>query len=57
MKDETIKVRVIGSGDHIQVVLGQGVHDVTCDLTPTRTGQAYADSLMRREIVYERPKD
>ena len=69
MKEETIKVRVTESGDLIdvvvlkkrvdliQVVLGQGVHNVTCDLTPTRTGQAYAGSVMGREIVYERSKD
>jgi hypothetical protein len=69
MKEETIKVRVTESGDLIdvvvlkkrvdliQVVLGQGVHNVTCDLTPTRTGQAYAGSVMGREIVYERSKE
>ena len=42
MKDETISV--------------QGVHNVPCDLTPTRTGQAYAGSAMGREIVYERSR-
>jgi len=66
MKDETISVRNTETGDLIdvvvlkkradliQVVLGQGVHNVTCNLTPTRTGQAYAGSVMGREIVYER---
>ena len=69
MKDETISVRVTESGDLIdvvvlkkradviQVVLGKGVHNVTCDLTPTRTGQAYAGNAMGREIVYERSRE
>ncbi len=43
--------------DLIQVVLGKGVHNVTCDLTPTRTGQAFAGSAMRREIFYERSRE
>lgn len=38
----------------IQVVIGEGVHNVSCDLTPTRTKKAYAGSVMGREIVYER---
>jgi hypothetical protein len=42
--------------DHIQVVVGEGMHSVKCDLTPTRTGQAYAGSVMGREIVYERSR-
>ena len=69
MKDETISVRNTESGellevvvlkkrvDLIQVVLGQGVHNVTCDLAPTRTGQAYSGSIMGREIVYERSRE
>lgn len=69
MKDETISVRNTESGDLldvvvlkkradlIQVVIGEGVHNVTCDLTPTRTGQAYAGSIMGREIVYERSRE
>ena len=40
--------------EHIQVVLGEGVHSVRCDLSPTRNGLAYAGSVMGREIVYER---
>jgi hypothetical protein len=43
--------------DRIQVVLGEGVHSVRCDLTPTRNGLAYAGSVMGREIVYERSRD
>ena len=66
MNDEKITVRVTESGqtmevvvlnkraERIQVVLGEGVHSVRCELTPTRTGQAYAGSVMGREIVYER---
>jgi hypothetical protein len=68
MNDEKISVRVTESGqtmevvvlskraERIQVVLGEGVHSVRCELTPTRTGQAYAGSVMGREIVYERSR-
>jgi hypothetical protein len=69
MNEEKIKVRVTETGqtmevvvlskraERIQVVLGQGVHSVKCDLTPTRTGMAYAGSVMGREIVYERSRE
>lgn len=65
VQDEIITVRVTETGqtmevvvlnkraDRIQVVVGQGVHSVTCDLLPTRTRQAYAGNVMGREIVYE----
>lgn len=65
MHNEKITVRVTESGqtmevvvlskrvDRIQVVLGEGVHNVPCELTPTRTRQAYAGNIMGREIVYE----
>ena len=43
--------------DRITVVLGEGVHNVKCDLTPTRNGLAYAGSIMGREIVYERSRE
>lgn len=68
MNDEKIKVRVTESGnfldvvvlnkraERIQVVLGEGVHSVRCDLTPTRTAQAYVGNAMGREIVYERSR-
>lgn len=68
MDPEKIKVRVTETGqfldlvvlskraDRIQVVLGEGIHSVKCDLTPTRTGLAYAGSVMGREIVYERSR-
>jgi len=69
MNDEKIKVRVTETGqsmelvvlskraERIQVVLGAGVHSVQCDLTPTRTGMAYAGSVRGREIVYERSRE
>jgi hypothetical protein len=69
MINEKIKVRVTESGqtmdvvvfskraDLIQVVLGEGIHSVKCDLTPTRNAMAYAGSVMGREIVYERSRE
>ena len=69
MNDEKIEVRVTASGqtlnvvvldkrlDRIQVVLGEGVHSVRCDLVPTRNGSAYVGSAMGREIVYERSRE
>lgn len=41
----------------IQVVLGEGIHNVKCDLAPTRNGLAYAGTVMGREIVYERSRE
>jgi hypothetical protein len=41
----------------IQVVLGEGIHNVKCELSPTRNGLAYAGSVMGREIVYERSRE
>jgi hypothetical protein len=69
MRDEKIQVRVTKSGqlldvvvldkrlDLIQVVLGEGIHNVRCDLVPTRSGAAYVGNAMGREIVYERSRD
>jgi hypothetical protein len=69
MHNETIQVKLTSSGktidvvvldkrlDVIQIVLGEGVHSVRCDLTPTRNGLAYAGSAMGRELVYERSRD
>lgn len=68
MNDEKIQVRITESGnllevvilhkraERIQVVLGEGVHSVRCDLVPTRNAQAYVGSAMGREIVYERSR-
>lgn len=69
MHTEKIKVRITETGktmdvvvlskkpEWIEVVLGEGIHNVKCQLTPTRNGQAYAGSVMGREIVYERSRD
>ena len=69
MNEEKIPVRVTQTGqilevvvfskrpESIQVVLGEGVHNVKCELTPTRNGRAYAGSVMGREIVYERSRE
>ena len=69
MSIEKIKVRVTQTGQtmdvvvfskraaQIEVVIGEGVHSVRCNLTPTRNGLAYAGSVMGREIVYERSRD
>lgn len=69
MPDEKIKVRVTETrqfmevvvlnkrAERIEVVLGEGAHSVRCALTPTRNAQAYAGSVMGREIVYERSRE
>ena len=68
MNDERIKVKTENGqtldvvvlnkrADHITVVLGEGIHSVKCDLSPTRNGLAYAGSVMGREIVYERSRE
>jgi len=43
--------------DKIDVVIGEGIHNVKCQLTPTRSGRAYAGSIMGREVVYERSRE
>ena len=43
--------------ERITIVLGEGVHSVKCDLTPTRNGLAYAGSVMGRELVYARSRE
>lgn len=55
---QTMEVVVLNKRpDLIQVVLGEGIHSVKCDLAPTRNGLAYAGSVMGREIVYERSRE
>ena len=55
---QTLDVVVFSKrADAIQVVLGEGIHSVKCELTPTRNGLAYAGSIMGREIIYERSRD
>jgi hypothetical protein len=40
--------------DAIWIVLGEGIHNAKCKLTPTRNSLAYAGSVLGREIIYER---
>jgi DUF2075 family protein len=55
---QTLEVVVFSKrADVIEVVIGEGIHNVKCALTPTRTGLAYVGSVMGREIVYERSRD
>ena len=68
MNDEKIKVRVTSTGqtmdvvvlnkrvESIEVVIGEGVHSVRCQLAPTRNGLAYAGKVAGRELVYERSR-
>ena len=69
MNNEKIKVKVTETGqtlevvvfskraDCIEVVLGEGVHNMKCSLTPTRNGMAYVGSVKGRELVYERSRE
>ena len=51
----TLEVVVLNKrAERISVVLGEGVHSVKCDLSPTRNGLAYVGSVMGRELIYER---
>jgi len=43
--------------DIIQIVLGEGVHNVRCDLILARNGSAYVGNARGREIVYERSRE
>ena len=69
MINEKIKVRVTETGQvlevvvlnkrpgSIQIVLGEGIHNVKCDLSPTRNGLGYSGSAMGRELIYERSRE
>lgn len=69
MNEENINVRVTASGttldvvvlnkqlDRIEIVLGEGIHNVRCTLVPTRNGSAYVGNARGREIVYERSRE
>lgn len=69
MNEQKIKVRVTETdkmmdvlvfskhANSIEVVLGEGVHSVKCELKPTASGKAYVGSAMGREIVYERSRE
>ena len=66
MHNDKITVRITETGktmevvvfskraEVIEVVIGEGVHNMKCSLTPTRNGLAYAGSVRGRELVYER---
>ena len=55
---QLIDVAVLSKrAEAIEVVIGEGVHNVRCTLTPTRNGLAYAGSVMGREVIYERSRD
>ncbi len=68
MQNEKIKVCVTDTGSflevvvlskqasRIEVVLGEGVHSVRCELIPTRRELAYSGRAMGHEIVYERSR-
>ncbi len=43
--------------ERISVVIGEGVHSVKCDLSPTRNALAYVGSVMGRELIYERSQE
>lgn len=56
--DATMEVVVFSKRpDRIEVMLGEGIHSVKCELTLTPNGTAYAGSAMGREIVYERSRE
>ena len=56
--DKTMEVVIFSMReDKIEVVLGEGVHSVKCELLPTANGFAYAGSVMGREVVYERSRE
>ena len=69
METEKISVKMTESGksmdvavlskraECIQVVIGEGVHSVPCDMIPTKSRKAYVGSVMGREIVYEQSCD
>ncbi len=55
---QTLEVVVFSKrADVIEVVIGEGIHNMKCALTPTRNGLAYAGTVMGREIVYERSRE
>jgi hypothetical protein len=69
MINEKITVRITETGktmevvvyskraEAIEVVIGEGMNNMKCVLSPTRNGFAYAGSIMGREIVYERSRE
>ena len=41
----------------ITVIIGEGVHSVKCNLTPTKNGQAYVGRVLGREIIFHRSRE
>ena len=55
---QTIEVVVFSKrADAIEVVIGEGMHNMKFVLTPTRNGMAYVGSIKGRELVYERSRE
>ena len=69
MNEEKITVRATATGqtldvvvlskrtEIVEIVVGEGVHSVRCQLTPNRLGTAYVGNVRGREVVYERSRD
>lgn len=69
MHNETITISNTDSGktmnvvvlnkrpDQITIVIGEGIHNVQCELTPTKNGQAYVGSVLGREMVYNKSRE
>ena len=68
MNDEKIKLKNSETGqtlevvvfskraELIEVVIGEGVHNMRFELRPTRNGNAYVGNIRGRELVYERSR-
>lgn len=41
----------------ITVIIGEGVHSVKCELSPTKNEQAYVGNVMGREMVFHRSRE
>ncbi len=69
MHNETISITNTDSGktmdvvvlnkkpEQITIVIGEGIHNVQCELTPVKNGQAYVGSVMGREMVYHKSRE
>ena len=55
---QTMEVVVLNKrASGIEIVLGEGIHNVKCTLSATRNGLSYAGSVMGRELIYERSRE
>ena len=41
----------------ITVIIGEGVHSMKCELSPTKNEQAYVGNVMGREMVFHRSRE